>query len=213
MITKRTMLLCLALCSCATQKEAQQVAVAAPPPSLSHYLEIDTARLARGAAEGQWSVSGLVERHFAVEGLVRPGKKEEDAQVLLADLPTPGYALRARITPRPEQFCHLEIDLIDTRDGKHADRAPWWAIHALEVVQRGIDTLQQPRRPQMDDARFAKLHAEAAELAKSGQDPPLSLDDYVRVPMRLESQAPTDYYAPPPSATGAPSELRAPTQR
>jgi hypothetical protein len=200
------------LMGCATQKETQQVVMPQAPTPLAHHFEVDTARLPRGAGSDVWTVAGLVERHLAVEGLVHPGKKEQDTQVLVADLPTPGYALRARISPRPEQFCHVEIDLIDTRDGKHVEKAPWWSIHALDVVQRGLDTLQPPRRPAIDANRFAGLHAQAAQLAQENADPPLTLEEYVHVPTRLESQAPTEYYAPPPSQTG-PSVLLPPKQQ
>jgi hypothetical protein len=200
------LVLCLMLVGCATQKEAQQVVMPEAPTPLSHHLEVDTARLPRGAGSDVWTVAGLVERHLAVEGLVHPGKKEQDTQVLVAELPTPGYALRARISPRPEQFCHVEIDLVDTRDGSHVEKAPWWAIHALDQVQRGLDTLQPPRRPAINETRFADLHAQAAELAQQGVDPPLTLEQYVHVPTRIESQAPTEYWAPPASQNG-PSQL------
>jgi hypothetical protein len=196
-------MICLFLFGCASQKEAQQVVIPTPPPSLSYYLEIDTARLSRGAESGQWTVRGMVERHLATEGLVRPGKKEQDTDVLLAELPSPGYALRARISPRPEQYCHLEIDLVDPATGKHVDKAPWWAIHALESTQRGIGTLDAPHRDKITDERFARLHAQAAELAGAGKDPPLTLEEYERVPKRLESRSGSEYYSPPPSVTGA----------
>jgi hypothetical protein len=198
-------MICLLLCSCATQKEAQSVVIPAAQPTLSHYLEIDTARLQRGAESGQWTVSGMVERHLAVEGLVRPGKKELDSEVLLAELPSPGYALRARISPRPEQYCHLELDLVESASGKHVDRAPWSAIQSFETAYRGIATLDAPSHPKLDDERFAKLHAQAARLASEGRDPALTWDEYVKVPKRLQTSG-GDYYAPPPSVTGVPAE-------
>jgi hypothetical protein len=190
----KRVLLCIWLAGCAAPKEARTVATIEAPLGLQRRTEIDTVRVSHGAATGQWSVAGLVEKHLAGFGLVRPGKSQEDTIVVLAELPTPGYALEARIQPRPEQFCHVELAVIDAGTGRAVDTAPWWAIYALDESQRGIDTLTPPRRPPLDDTQFARLHAEALALAKSGEDRLLTFDEYLHAPRPLDLGG--HYYAP-----------------
>lgn len=198
-------LVCVALSACGAPREAKTVSAPAPLPGLQRRLEIDTMRLARGAADGQWSVAGLVEKHLATVGLVRPGKTRDDTITLLADLPTPGYALRARVQPRPEQFCHLELEVISLPGERAVDAAPFWAVRALEESAGGIETLQPPRRRALDDARFARLHAQAARLAAQGRDPPITAEDYIHAARPLTGNVPEDYFAP--MAPSAPSHL------
>jgi hypothetical protein len=183
---------------CAHPPETKNAVVSELPRSLERRIEVDTQRLARGPDRDQWTVAGFVEKHLAVEGLIRPGKTREDTLTLMVDLPTPGYALRARIEPRPEQFCRVTLDVIATdRGDQPVEKAPWWAIRALESVGRGIDTLGPPKRPPMDDVRFARLHAAASKLRGSDEDPPITMEDYIHSPRPLVAGAAEEYFAPP----------------
>ena len=186
------------LAACAGPKEAQVVQNTVLPTGLVRRLELDTVRLQRGARDDQWTVAGLVERHLATVGLVRPGEKKDDTITLLADLPTPGYALRAIIQPRPEQFCHLEVEVVQQPSGKRVDAAPWWVVHSLDEAMRNVETLAPPRFRAMDDVRFAKLHAEAAQAQARGEDRLMTWDEYLHAPRPLQAM-PDDYYIPRPN--------------
>lgn len=191
-------LTCLLSIGCAHPKEAVEVRTQAAPTGLIRQLEIDTQRMAHGAGAAEWSVPGFVERHLATVGLVRARKTVGDTVVLSAELPTPGYQLIARVSPRPEQFCRVDLELEQVAEGqspKLAETAPWWAIHSLEEVTQGVNSLAPPRLPALDEARFAHLSSEAAQLAQKGGDPLLSMDDYVRMPRPLDAGT-ADYFAP-----------------
>ncbi len=193
-----SLLLLTATLGCAAPREVKIVAAAEPEAPLTHRLELDTTRLSRGAADGQWSVAGLVEKHLATVGLVRQGKPEADTIHLVAELPAAGYALHARISPRPEQFCGFLVEVVQLSGDvlKPVASAPWWAIDALESVFTGVSTLRPPLRGPLDEARFARFHAQAAALARSGDDPPITPEAYIHAARPLQARDPDTYYSP-----------------
>jgi hypothetical protein len=166
-----------------------------PPPTLGRALDVDPLRLERSAGEGPWRVAALVEKHLATVGVVHPGRAAGEAILLDAALPTPGYALTARLETRGEGFCRVRLEI--ESDGKPVATAPWWAIDALERVYAGVGSLDLPRLPALDDLTFARLRTEAAELARAGQDPPLDRAGYIHAPRPITAGGPQNYYAPP----------------
>ncbi|MFI5288231.1 MAG: hypothetical protein ACHQ17_01210 [Polyangia bacterium] len=205
----RILIFALALTGCAHPKEVVVVRTLSAPTGLERQMEIDTQQMAHGAQAGEFSPAGMVERQLATVGMVRARKAVEGAIELTAELPTPGYRLTARVAPRPEQFCRIDLALVAVApDGttKVAETAPWWAIHALETVAAGLNSLLPPRLAPLDEARFSRLSAQAAALAQKGQDPPLSMEDYVRVPRPLDAGESENYFAPPSPAEPEPAK-------
>lgn len=189
-------LLPLVLCAaCAHPPEPKPVIAPEPPPTLGRSLDVDPLRLARSAGEGPLRVAALVEKHLATVGVVHPGRAAGEAILLDATLPTPGYALTARLEARGEGFCRVRLEV--ERDGKPVAAAPWWAIDALERVYTGVGSLEPPPLPPVDDLTFARLRTEAAELARAGQDPPIDRAGYIHAPRPITAGGPEHYYAPP----------------
>jgi len=184
----------LLLAACAHPPEPKPVTAPEPPPTLGRSLDIDPLRLERSAGEGLWRVAALVEKHLATVGVVHPGRAVGQAILLDATLPTPGYALTARLESRGEGFCRVQLEI--ESDGKSVATAPFWTIDALERVYAGVGSLEPPRPPPLDDLTFARLRTEAAELARAGQDPLLDRAGYIHAPRPITA-GPLEYYAPP----------------
>ena len=201
----RTLLLPLVavLASCAHPHDAEVVTTYEPRATIGQSFTADTSRLvANGTAatseEGTKALAALLRDHLAAVGQLRPDKSADGHVDLVADVPAPGWALRARITPKPELLCQVTIEPIATQPNEHAvDATPWSVQDAFETVRRRAPSLLPAKSPPMDPVRFARLRAEAAEAASAGHDPLLTPSEYVRVPRPISregSDAP--YYTP-----------------
>ena len=207
--TKWRILLALAAVGCAHPHEAEVVSVYEPRATIGQAFTADTTRLVPNAAatanaEGEKALAELIDGLFATVGQVRPDKTiaNRDGSTTLeltVDLPAPGWVLRARLQPKPEQMCFVLLEPIATTPDEHAvNAAPWSVQEAFETVRRRAVALMQPKGPPMDAARFARLRAEAAAAAAHGVDPLLSPAEFVHVPRPINAEAEEmPYYVPP----------------
>ena len=206
---KRWIPLALAAIGCAHPHDAEVVSSVQTRSTIGTPFTADTTRLVPNAAataneEGEKRLAELIDRQLAAVGQLRADKPIKNADgtttlELAADLPAPGWALRARIQPKPEQMCFVLLEPIATQPDEHpVTTAPWSVQDAFEAVRTRAVALLEPKLPPMDPARFARLRAEAADAAAHGIDPLLSPSDYVRVPRPINRDgADMPYYVPP----------------
>ncbi len=190
---------------CGHAHEAEVVSSYEPTATIGQIFTADTTRLvpsqnATSNDEGVKALITLLEDHLSTVGQLRPAMREGDHIDLVADLPAPGWAMRARVTPKPELLCLVAIEPLAIQPNDHAvDAAPWSVLDAYETVRRRAPALLPSKLPPMDAARFARLRAEATEAAAAGRDPSLSPSEFVRVPRPISNEgAEAPYYAPPP---------------
>jgi hypothetical protein len=204
----RTILICaFVTAACAHQKESQVVAAAEPPETLYHTFTADTARLTSDPNDTATfpALVSLVERQLAVVGKPRPNEQRGEQTIVAVDLPAPGWALRARLSPKPEQLCQVTLEPIALAPSEHTvTAAPWSVQRALEDVRRDAMLLKEPRDPPMAPARWQRLRVEAQEAAAAGRDPLLTPNEFVRVPRPITREG-TDapYYTPPEGIGGS----------
>jgi hypothetical protein len=191
-------LLTLAL-ACGHAHEAEVVSSYEPKATIGQTFTADTTRLDPSAEAGQKALVELLAGQLAAVGQPRPNVVTADHIDLVSDLPAPGYALRARISPKPDNLCLVIIEPLATQPNDHAvDAAPWSVQEAFEVVRRRAPTLLPSKLPPMSAARFARLREEAVEATQAGHDPALSPSEYVRVPRPISREGEdTPYYTPP----------------
>ena len=205
---RRLILIAFAL-GCGHPHEAEVVSSYEPRATIGQAFTADTTRLVPNAAatanaEGEKALAELLDAQLAAVGQLRPHKPIQNADgtttlELAVDLPAPGWALRARVQPKPEQMCFVLLEPIATQPNEHAVNAtPWSVQEAFEMVRRRAVTLLPSKLPPMEGERFARLRAEAAEAAAQGIDPLLSPSEYVRVPRPINREgADMPYYTPP----------------
>jgi hypothetical protein len=141
--------------------------------------------------------------NLSTVGILRDDKSEGTHLDLVADLPAPGFALRARITPKPDLFCQVMLEPIAVADGRAISAAPWSVHAAFDEVRRRLSTLQVSKLPAMTQAQFARLRAEAAAAAEANKDPLLTSQEYVRVPRPISDEGPDrPYWTPPTEPSG-----------
>ncbi|HEY2744439.1 MAG TPA: hypothetical protein VGL86_07445 [Polyangia bacterium] len=206
---KSWILLTLLAAGCAHPHEAEVVSSYSPRATIGQAFTADTTRLVPNAAatanaEGEKALAELLDSLFATVGEVRADKqiKKPDGTSVLelaVDLPAPGWALRARLQPKPEQMCFVLLEPVATKPDEHAVSAAPWSVHeAFEMVRRRAVALLPPKLPPMDAERFARQRAEAAEAAAHGIDPSLSPAEYVHVPRPINREGEEiPYYVPP----------------
>jgi hypothetical protein len=163
-------------------------------------LTIDTTRLGNAAGdEGVVALTTLAAEYLGTVGQLRPVARAADHIDVVADLPAPGFALRARILPKPEQLALVVIEPLTTQPDERAVNVAPFSVHdAYEQVRRRLPSLQPSKLPPMDPARFARLRAEATEAGKIGRDPLLTPEEYVRVPRPLSAEGTDRPYQVPP---------------
>ncbi len=210
----RTMMLCaaLALAGCGHAREAEVVSAYEPRATIGQIFTADTTRVhPPGGASPDAGVKALTEifaTHLAAVGQLRPEQRSADHIDLVADLPAPGWALRVRVTPKPEQLCLVSIEPLATAPSEHTvDATPWSVQDAFEELRRRAPALQPSTLQPMDAARFARLRAEAAAAAAAGKDPSLTPSEFVRVPRPLSSEGPDRPYVVPPSVDDSQREV------
>jgi hypothetical protein len=202
-------LLALLAAGCAHPHEAEVVASYEPRATIGQAFTADTTRLVpntntASGEEGQKALAELLDGQLAAFGQPRPHKPVRNADgtttlELAVDLPAPGWALRARLVPKPEQMTFVMLEPITTTPDEHAvAQAPWSVLEAFEQVRRRAVALLPSKLPPMEPARFTRLRAEAAEAAAQSRDPLLTPAEYVHVPRPISSEG-TDapYYTPP----------------
>lgn len=206
---RRSIVLLLLVAGCGHAHEAEVVSSYQARATIGQAFTADTTRLVPNAntmtsEEGIKALATLLDDQLSTVGQLRSDKTTRNADgtttlELEADLPAPGWALRARLQPKPEQMCFVLLEPIATKPNEHAvDAAPWSVQEAFETVRRNAVTLMPAKLSPMDAARFARLRQEAAEAAAAGRDPLLSPAEYVRVPRPLTSEgADAAYYTPP----------------
>jgi hypothetical protein len=196
---KRSIWLALLMAACGHAHDAEVVSSYEPKATIGQTFTADTTRLDPSAEAGQKALVELLAGQLAAVGQPRPNVVTSDHIDLVSDLPAPGYALRARITPKPDNLCLVMIEPLVTQPNDHAvDAAPWSVQEAFEVVRRRAPTLLPSKLPPMPATRFARLREEAVEAAKAGRDPALSPSEYVRVPRPISREGEdTPYYTPP----------------
>jgi hypothetical protein len=195
----RLAFLAVAVSACAHAKPAEVVATVEAPNTIVRYMTIDTARLAEaagGEAGTERALAALIEAHLATVGQPRGISAGGDYLDVVADLPAPGYALRARITPKSEMLCAVTVEPLGNE--QPLTSAPWSVHDALSELTRGLSSLTRPRRPAMSRNRFARLHAEASAAAHAGRDPALTPEEYVRVPRSISNEGDDAPYHVPP---------------
>jgi hypothetical protein len=199
----RTLLLTLlfAAAGCGHAHEAEVVSSYEPRATIGQTITVDTTRL--GAASGDDGVvalTTLLAQHLAAVGQLRPVARAADRVDIIVDLPAPGWALRARILPKPEQLALVVIEPLATTPNERAvNVAPFSVQDAYDQVRRHIPPLQPSKLPPMDPARFARLRAEATDAANAGRDPLLTPEEYVRVPRPLSAEGTDRPYLVPPT--------------
>lgn len=200
-MTRWIALCALALAGCAHAKDAEVTATIERPPTIGFSFTADLARLqtAAGEAAGVRNLAALIEAHFATVGKLPAAAPPAGATSLSVELPAPGWALRARIDPKPELMALVRIEPVATEPTPHPVlAAPWSVQRAFDDVRLGVAGLRPPSKPPMDEARFSRLRTEATAAAQAGRDPLLTPDAYVRVPRPITSAgADAPYYTPP----------------
>lgn len=196
---------------CAHPHDAEVVASYEPRATIGQSFTADTTRLVAGSAAtgdaGKKALAALLRDELSAVGQLRPDKSGDGHLDLVADLPAPGWALHARITPKPELLCQVTIEPIATQPSEHAvDATPWSVQEAFESVRRHAPSLSPTKLPPMDPARFARLRAEAADAASAGHDPLLTPSEYVRVPRPISREGSDAPYYTPPSAGASTQE-------
>jgi len=196
---KRSIWLTLLLAACGHAHEAEVVSSYEPKATIGQTFTADTTRLAPTADAGEKALLELLEGQLAAVGQPRPNVVAGDHVDLVSDLPAPGYALRVRVTPKPDSLCLVMIEPLGTQPNDPAvDAAPWSVQEAVEEVSRRAPTLLPSKLPPMPPARFARLREEAVDAAKAGRDPALSPSEYVRTPRPISREGEdTPYYTPP----------------
>jgi hypothetical protein len=206
---KRSILFALLVAGCGHAHDAEVVSSYQARNTIGQAFTADTTRLVANAntmtsEEGIKALATLIDDQLSAVGQLRPDKTTRNADgtttiELEAELPAPGWALRARLTPKPEQMCFVLLEPLATQPNEHAvDAAPWSVQDAYETVRRRAVTLMPSKLPPMDAARFARLRQEATAAAAAGRDPLLSAAEFVRVPRPLTSEgADAEYYTPP----------------
>ena len=195
---------------CGHAHEAEVVSSYEPRATMGQSFTADTTSLggdaATNEAAGVKALTELLDGQLAAVGQLRPDKHEGDHIDLVADLPAPGWALRARVTPKAEALCQVMLEPLATTPNEHTvDAAPWSVQEAFEVVRRRAPTLLPSKLPPMEPARFARLRAEAAEAAAQGRDPSLSPSEYVRTPRPISREGEEAPYYVPERSTDEPS--------
>jgi hypothetical protein len=208
----RSVVLSMALfaAGCGHAKEAEVVSTYEPRATIGQPFTADTTRLVPNAAtatseDGVKALAELLDGQLAAVGQLRPDKPTRNPDgtttlELAVDLPAPGWALRARLQPKPEQMVFVVLEPVATTPNEHAVNAtPWSVQEAFDSVRRRAVTLLPSKFPPMDAARFTRLRGEAAEAAAQGRDPLLSPSEYVRVPRPIAREGTLDapYYTPP----------------
>lgn len=205
MMRHLTLLSLLAVAAgCGHTHDAEVVAAVEQRATIGYLFTADTTRLEPDAQAGQQALAALLSSQLAAVGQLRDRRAAGDHLDLVADLPAPGWALRVRITPKPEQLCQVAIEPVAIAPDEHTVVAAPWSVHdAFEQLHRQAGTLRGSTLPPMDAARFARLRAEAAAAAREGRDPPLTPSEYVRVPRALSAEGvDRPYYTPPSEASG-----------
>jgi hypothetical protein len=191
--------LVLAFAGCAHPKEAELVASVEAPSTIVHFLTVDTARLpgvGPGDESGEKALAALLESYLATVGQPRGRVAAHDHLDVIADLPAPGYALRARISPKSELLCAVALEPL--KDNQPLTAAPWSVHDALSELRRSVSALSPPRRPAMTRANFVRLTHEAAQAERAHRDPPMTPEEYVRVPRSISNEgADAPYHVPP----------------
>jgi hypothetical protein len=200
--------LALVALACGHAHDAEVVAAVEPQPTIGFTFIADTARLlppgSANAPAGVRALAAVVGTHLAVVGPLRDDRVAADHLDVIADLPAPGWALRARLTPKPELLCQVTIEPVATAPSEHAaTTAPWSVQDAFDEARRLVTTLKPSKLARMAPDRFARLRAEAAAAAHAGRDPLLSPSEYVRVPRPITDEgADKPYYVPPSEPSG-----------
>ena len=199
------LLLALLGAACGHAHEAEVVSSYEPRATIGQTFTADTTRVLASGSDGVRALAALLDDHLAAFGTLRPDKYvrtpsgETTSLDLVADLPAPGWALRARIIPKPEQMCLVIIEPLATQPNDHpVDAAPWSVHDAFESVRRYAPGLSPSKLPRMDEARFARLREEATAAAANGSDPLLTTSEFVRVPRPITAEgADRPYFEPP----------------
>jgi hypothetical protein len=191
------------LAACAHHADAVTVREVSAPAGLRYGLEIDGTRLSRGSGlPPVAAVAQLVEQNLAAFFRLVPGKPgapSDERREILAEAPAPGYGVRVVIEARPDDFCHVSIDVVTLKDGKTdwTTLAPYSVHYGVSAVRAAMDALRAPNRPLLAPDRFDALRKQATELRAQGKDPAIDDAEFARTPRPLEKldEAPR-YYAP-----------------
>src|SRR5437899_9453751 len=115
-------LLALLGAACGHAHEAEVVSTYEPRATIGQTFTADTTRLPNVGSSNEAGVralAALIDEHLAAIGTLRPDKAAGDHVDLIADLPAPGWALRARIVPKPEQMCMVILEPLATQPSEH----------------------------------------------------------------------------------------------
>jgi hypothetical protein len=200
---KRTaLLLALSVVGCAHATDSEVIAVAEKPQTIAAIDTVDTTRLlpeGQGTAEAaQRALAELLAAHLGTVGIVRAPVAPD---AVVADLPAPGWAVRARLVMKPELFCLVTLEPIATQPKEQAvAAAPWSVLDAWDQVHRGLIQLAPPKLPPLPPDRFARLRAEATAAVQ--HDPPLTIVEYKRAPRPITDAPDRPYYTPPTEDSG-----------
>jgi hypothetical protein len=201
------MKICVVTCSllvvvgCHPPKDAEVVSAVDPHATIGASFHLDLLRLPAAAPTSDAAVTALasiVSTHLATIGLLRDNKRDGTYVDVVADLPAPGFALRARISPEPDQQCRLLLEPITASADAHPVAAAPFSVHlAFDDVRRHLASLRPARQAPMSQAQFARLRAEAAVAASANRDPPITSAEYARVPRPIGDDAERPYALPP----------------
>jgi hypothetical protein len=196
--------LALASAGCAHAHDAEVVSSYEPRSTIGQTFTADTTRLVTdehpGGDAGLKALTAVVEAQLATVGRLRPEAVDREHIELVVELPAPGWAVRVRIAPKPDQMALVTVEPVAMAPSVHAvDATPWSVQDSFEMVRGRVAALLPPKLPPMDAARFDRLRAEATEAAAAGRDPLLSPSEFVRVPRPISDEGvEAPYYTPPP---------------
>ncbi len=187
---------------CAHHADAVTLREVSAPSGLRYGFEIDATRISRGTGLAPVpAVAKLLEENLVSYFRVMPAQAapSDTHHEIVAEAPAPGYGVHAVIEARPDDFCHVSIDVVTLKGGKSevATLAPYSVHYGLAGVRMAMSALRGPNRPPLAVERFDLLRKQATELADKGQDPPIDDSEFARTARPLErlDEAPR-YYAP-----------------
>ncbi len=199
------------LSGCAQPPEARTAHEVTAASELVFTANVDASRIERGT--GLAAVPALVrllEDELApfFRAAAKGAATNEHAEII-AEAPAPGYAVRAVVDARPDDFCVVTLAIVRLLDGnatQDVSLAPYSLHFGFTAVRRALVSLSSISRPALDDATFASLRKQASEARARGDDQPMDQSTFARTPLPLErSDQPPHYFAP---VVDAPSTLQ-----
>ena len=194
--------------ACAAKPEARVAREIVAPKGLTYRIELDSTRLRR--ASGLSSVAAVAElvednlsRFFKLpDAPAKDGPApDERMREIIAEAPAPGFAVRATIEQRPDDYCMVNLEAVALTPGSApttALEAPYSVHFGLAAARSAIQEMRPGSWPVLSAERFTILRQQATELAARGEDASMDEATFARTPRAIErADDPPRYFAPP----------------